>query len=68
MLGREPDELVHIRPDGIRAPVHGGYRVALSLQTDACAPDGSEVLEGCAGGSSAMRPGEIGAEDKYFIF
>lgn len=65
---RELDELGYIRPDGIRASVHGGYRVALSLQADACAPDGSEMLEGCAGGSSAMHPRKVGTEDKYFIF
>ena len=68
MLGREPDELVHIRPDGVRAPVHGGYSVALSLKADTCAPDGSEVLEGCARRSSSMYPLKVGAKDKYFIF
>ena len=68
VFGREPDELVHIRPDGVRAPVHGGYRVALSLQADTCAPDGSEVLEGCARRSSSMHPIKVGAEDKDFIF
>ena len=68
MLGREPDELVHIRPDGVRAPMHGGYRVALSLKADTSAPDGSEVLEGCARRSSAMHPRKVGTEYKYFIF
>lgn len=69
VLGVKPgerDELVDVGAYGFDTALHGGDGVGFSLQTDALAPDGSEVFEGESGSASGVAAGEVAPEDEDF--
>jgi hypothetical protein len=57
MLTGEYDEIIHVRLDGIHTSLHRGNAIALSLQTNALSPDGSERPIGNPR-RSATKPGQ----------
>ena len=63
----EFDEFIDIGFDGFDASLHGGYGIALSLESDALSPDGSELCESQACGTSGVHSGEVAAENEDFV-
>ena len=68
-LGMRPgklDKVVDVWLDGVHAALHSRDGIALSLQPNTFAPDGSELLISGVGGTTAMLSGQIAAEDEDF--
>lgn len=66
MLPGKPDEVVDIGGNGLHAALHGRNGIALALQSDALAPDGTEALPGQPCSPAAVQSAEIASEDKDF--
>lgn len=61
------NKFVYIRADCFYSTLHGRYSVSLSLQTYTLSPDGTSFVHCQKGGTTAMMPGQIAAENEYFI-
>lgn len=61
------DELVDIRRYFVHTAVHGGNGIALALYADALSHNGVEIADCRTGGTTAVHPGQIAAEDEDLV-
>lgn len=61
------DELVDIRRYFVHTAVHGGNGIALALYADALSHNGAEIADCRTGGTTAVHPGQIAAEDEDLV-
>ena len=67
MLFGKVYKLVNIRLNGFYATLHGGYCIALTLQSYTLPPYSSELLHGSSGSSTSMMAMKVASKDEHFI-
>ena len=65
-LGKD-DEFIYVGLDEVHAAVHSGYGVTFALQAHTLSPDGTKLIEGNTGGTSAVHASQVAAENKNLI-
>ena len=67
MLSSEADKLDDIGRNGLHTALHGRNGIALSLQTHALPPNGTETLKGKTSSTAAMHAREVTPEDEDLV-
>lgn len=67
LLGKS-NEFIHVGTNVLDSAMHSGNGIALTLESDTLAHDGTKTLVGHAGGTSAMHALQVGPKHKDLIF